>query len=460
MYSTILLQLASWRDRTGSSIIANIQDEEQLADAFFQWAWPGHINLAAKVDSFKPSAMVWLIRNYKIDSVFDSEVGRGNRMIACITNHVKYYGVYSYLPMRETAAVVVQAFKLDPAIATLIYKPFDEVLIGEYDVQCIFLTLPATLSASQTCSKIIKAWNNLSAGSILVMYSKEFDSSLRLLTSQVMEILIGVSASSDRFYELGRGTDERLRVWKKNDQPLVNTLPSVELRGNVFQSVGMSLMYRAIPTYLRSYSNDTQLHYVCNAYVPDVVALDLAKLIPQHKLTVYVSSWTKSQQFVNSLNKSSQTVVRYNEDSGKKQDSLSIDPRDVLLPAMLEDPLFEACLIQSLRVYLPQDSGQLITFPRVWIETDYLVLIRALLTVWPRTTLLVSTNQKIDRFSNMIDLEQRGRVLLFSRQQQADTKSKNARDKSNNAASARSKSKSLKQMKDDYGYAEDAILQG
>lgn len=434
---SIAIGIAKIRHDVSSSILTNVPGEVRLSDYYFNLAWPGGMNVNASTDGFKPSILTWLVYRYKIRSLFDSNVGRGNRMISCLLERVNYVGVYDYLPMKKVVPEVLSSLKADPRECTLLYGSFDTVSIGDYQVNAIFVTFYKGQSDVQICNWIIKAWNNLDPDSILIMYSEMFDQRFRNLTSQVMEILVGVMRTSDKIFDVGT-EGAGLRVWRKTDQMVDKPFEHITLSKNLYRSGNTTLLRRALPSYLRLYERGTRLHYLCNSFIPDLIALDLAATIPVGELTLHVNNSSRWNSFAGKLSKFGHKIVLYSTDSNirRKELSDSLDARDVLLPAMMDTPLFEACLIQALRVYLPQDSGKLTSVERVWIETEYSVLIRSLLYVWPETTLLVSTVTSVDKVARRaIPIEQLGRVIFHKS------------DKSG-----------LEGMRTKLGYSDDAIM--
>lgn len=458
------------RDRPGLSILVDIPNELTLADYFFGRVWPGSKSVMTDRDVFKPSAMVWLVYKYKLYSMLDTNVGRGNRLVACLLEDLTYVGIYDYLATKPMAERVLKAGDIPAEKLNLVYGNYDNITIGDLawvgdkPVDAIFLSLDAAHSDAQRCSWIIKAWSNLSPDKLLIIYSDHYDQQLRLLTSDVIETLVGVSRQSDKFHELSvgappslmsevgsapttPGSDPRVRVLRKTDQPASYPFPPITLLKKVYRVGRDSLFRRALGSYLRSFGTHPNLHYLCSSFIRDVAALDLAAIVPVGQITFHVNKDKRWANLISELAKPGHRVVSYSDDSNKERVRLqgpntSLNPRDVLLPSLLDSPLFEAWLVQILRVYLPQEAGALITEERVWLESDYPVLVRALLYVWPETTLIVATNTPPDMMRGQIPFEWRGRAI-FHRIERG----------------GQSKKPTLRSMRTELGYDDDALLE-
>lgn len=408
--------------------------------------------MMADRDLFKPSAMVWLIYKYNLFRVLDANVGRGNRLVACLLEGLTYVGIYDYLPIKPMAERALRASGLPSEKLSLVYGSFDNITIGdlawvgEKPVDAIFLSLDQAQTDAQKCSWIIKAWSNLSPDKLLIIYSDHYDQHLRLLTSDVIETLVGVSRQSDKFHELSFDGEARVRVIRKTDQPASYPFPPITLQKKVYKVGGVSLFRRALGFYLRSFGTHPNLHYLCSSFIRDVAALDLAAIVPVGQITFHVNKDKRWATLTSDLARPGHRVVPYSDDSNAEGNRLrgkqtTLPPNATLLPSLLDSPLFEAWLVQILRVYLPQEAGSLLTEERVWIESDYPVLMRAFLYVWPETTLIVTTNTPPELMRGQIPFEHRGRAIFHRIERGGQRKP------------------TLRSMRTDLGYDDDALLE-
>lgn len=438
MIRSIVSQLSAVRAVTSDRIDGDIPGETDLADLFFELTWNSVPTLPPQYDAFKPSILVSILNKYNIQVLLDASVGRGNRMIASLSEKRRYIGVYDYLPLKNVGTQALAAWKLPESQLTLLYGSFDTAAVGDYIVDAIILPLTMKNSPTQTCNWIIKAWNNLNPGKLLLVHSEFFTSDLRQLVERTVETLVGVSSSSAMIYELG--DTGKLYVWRKTEQSVPRNWTSMTRKGDVLRS-DVPLMKRAMGAYSRSLG--TGLHYVCSSYVDDEGIISLCETVPSGTITVYIKNEPRKNKMVDTIASLGYDVARYTSTSDNVYATLKEDlpPSDTLLPLMFDDPLFEACLVQALRASLPQEGQALVQFDRVWLETDYLVLIRALLYVWPRTTLLLSVNGSPEIMRKDISLDVRGRTIIYKKY---DHKSR--------------KTRTLEQMRGTLGYKEDIIL--
>jgi hypothetical protein len=414
----ILGDLALYRKTRSTSPIADINDENNISSYFFNMLWPtATTTLVDKYkESFRPSVLIWLLSKYKIKSLLDADVGTGNRLISAILAGKKYIGICNYLPIFENLKYIINSFEYKNA--NIIKGNFDKIFIGNYTFDMVFLPFKKDVEQIEVCNWIMKAWNNLDIGGILCVYSSNFTPQLESLITTLMKIFTGIDITLSGKYINLYDNNEKICLWRKNKEEQFSLNPHITIKGNIYQTNGVPLIRRGITSYLRCLPRN--LHYVANSYTIDLLALYLAQDVPSDKnLTIYINS---KQTFLISdiqhLSKENVKVVRYTENSTEKYNSLYDELPDYqyLLLQGLNSSIFESCLVRELKTDLPQEEDHLIEPERIWLDTDYIVLIRALIYIFDKTILIVSHNNIGRNIKEMLNAESRGRVIFHRKQ--------------------------------------------
>jgi hypothetical protein len=413
----ILEELSSYKkkyNRSSTSPITDIANENELSSYFYNMVWPPSDTVLSNryKEYFRPSILIWLTRKYKIKTLLDADVGGGNRLIATILNHQKYIGICSYLPMIKNLEYIADNFEYNDL--EIIKGTFDKVFIGNYAFDMIFLPFEDDVEPIKVYNWIMKAWNNLNINGILCVYSLNFTSEFKLMITTIMKIFTGIDITlSGKCIKL-YSVDEQICLWRKIKEEQFPLHPHITIDKNIYQTNGVPLIRRGIATYLRCLPRD--LHYVANSYTVDTLALYLAMDVPKEKkLTVYIDS---NHNYligdIKRLGKENVEIVIYGENSTEKYELLYNDLPDsqYLLKPGLDSPVFESCIVRELKTDLPQNNNGLIEPERIWLETDYIVLIRALLYTFNKTVLLISHNNIGKNMKEMLSAESRGRVIF------------------------------------------------
>ena len=379
------------------------------------------------------AAMIWYVNKYGAKTVLDFNAKWGVRLVAAAACAVNYIGFDSYLPAQDGYTRLIEVLESKPEL-TVHTESFLETIIYD-EIDMVFSTLANLTSDIAAFNLITSAWSWLIQDKLLCLHVPRqlIGSSMEAGLIPLMKMQPGAvllqKHSLDNLGEQGA----ILYVWKKG----VFEPPALIQVSSTWSLGQLTLVGRALSHYLKSLPQN--LVYIGDCYTK--LTEEIVQLKPSDsKITVYVNE--TNRQCIDTLTVLGVTVRKYSSNivTSDLLETVKVyteSIRGFLIPSDLNDPLFESALLYILKASLPRDAEEELIQPeRVWIETNSVVLIRVLLTVWKSNTLLITHQRPNFSIKDSLPLFLKGRVVEYYNKDKL----------------------SLKQMKSQYGYKNDVVI--
>jgi hypothetical protein len=411
--------------------------------------------------SFSPVWLITLLDKYKPKSLLDPCAGWGERMIACMIRSVEYTGVDPNSLLHYYYESIIDKFQVDRRRYTVIRAPFENANLGSKTYDMVYTSPPffnvevysqeATQStASRNVSAwttnfllvlLDKAWQHLNAGGIMCIYLGAMGQDTYVQTMvDYMKTYLDATALPNEEYRFM----PVVYTWKKAATTAIEELPTLTIKASAGgEDVHTKSIIGGIPweggiknfvidAYLRSYDRKAHLYYFVTwgDDTARMLAVAVKASIRKLSLTVYVNQADKNT--LQTLSKLCTVVTFTDEAQGKRAmtDSAKTEEGEIV-PRSINTEIMEALLyndmsIRVARIRVPE---------RCWIRIKSGLTLKVMLRVWPSTTFLCSYPYE-PKTSNY-DLEDLRRLITY-----------------HNSAK-----KSLQQLRTEYGYPGDYILE-